>query len=122
MNWLSDDHSGYSTKPLKGNADQCCAWISKRLREEKCGDMATRYRPSGDQRGDHMPTDPGTFSTRPVVMSRMLKEYPFGSVMALDSKTILCPSGDQYGSYSAPSSSGRSLRGDRKSTRLNSSH
>ena len=68
-------------------------------------------RPSGDQRGSVMPTDPGRVAIFWLLRSKMCIA-PFGSWAPNEEpKTTVCPSGDQSGSLCFPLPSGSSLRG-----------
>src|SRR6202042_3812446 len=92
--------------------DHCWVEISKMFRLVEFMRTAAIERPSGDQRGENMPTDPGTVETFLLSRSTMLMTL-FGSAPppGLVEKTTLRPSGDQLGSVSNPLSSGKSLCG-----------
>src|SRR6516164_1281583 len=69
---LSREKEGNSRSPLTGSLDHCCVLKSKRGRPGRESlKKATTYRPSGDQRGDHMFDEPGTTVTCPLLTSRM---------------------------------------------------
>jgi hypothetical protein len=86
--------------------------MSKILRPSDFGFRVTMEWPSGDQRGENIPTDPGRVVTWLLSSSRMQMTL-FGSSPAslLVEKTIFRPSGDQFASVSGPASPGRSSRG-----------
>ncbi len=46
--------------PSSGRVDQVSVLKSNIFNSGFSQDKVARYRPSGDQRGDHFPTDPGT--------------------------------------------------------------
>jgi hypothetical protein len=71
--------------------------MSKMLRAFESGDIATIDRPSGDQRGENMPSDPGIVVTWRLARSRMRRTLFWFWFQPLQN-TILRPSGDQFGS------------------------
>src|SRR5580704_4054236 len=69
-------------------------------------------RPSGDQRGEVMPSEPGSGATLLLARSRTLTVlFGFPRPSGPVAKTIFCPSGDQVGSVSGSRSLGRRRRG-----------
>src|SRR5580698_9157303 len=108
MDRLSLDHLGKPANPLYG-VDHRCVAISKILRPSDFGFRVTMERPSGDQCGENMPTDPGSVVMWLPSSSRMQITL-FGSSPAslLVEKTIFRPWGDQFASVSGPASAGRS--------------
>src|SRR4051812_724324 len=100
MNLLSLDQDGYPSVPsvsLRTSSDHCCDSKSKIFRLVASSAIAAMYRPSGDQRGEYMPSDPATTASWWVARSRM-RTLPFRWKGPAVVKTILLPSGDQFGS------------------------
>src|ERR1700677_2672424 len=90
--------------------------MSKMFIVVRSEEFAAIDRPSGDQRGSVLPTDPGSVVTRRLARSKMRISL-FGSCPPNEEqKAILLPSGDQSGSACTPPPSGSSLRGIPPST------
>ena len=111
MNWLSLDHSGNEISNLSNTFDHCFFWTSKILRlRESSDEFAAMKRPSGDQRGEKRPTDPGTVVTFLLGMSSRYTAL-FGFHPPGESKTICFPSLDQSASSLGILSAGKSRCG-----------
>src|ERR1017187_1073276 len=77
--------------------DHCCVLKSKTVRSAPRS--PSMYRPSGDQRGDQRPCDPGTSVIWPLERSRMrMIRFEGAMAVSFEVKTILRPSGDQLAS------------------------
>src|SRR5580700_5646674 len=115
MNWLSDDHVGKLHAPIRCTSDHRCVSKSK-IFMPPAGPPSfnpTMKRPLGDHRGDHTPSDPGSVVIWWLARSRTrkLKTPDDSPGVSSVEKTILCPSGDQFGSPCPSLSSGRRGRG-----------
>src|ERR1700754_4773257 len=114
MNWLSDDHVGKSHLPVGCTTDHLCVSKSKIfIGPGRLVVNPAMKRPLGDHRGDHTPSDPGSVVTWWLARSRTrkLKTPNVSPAVSSVEKTILCPSGDQFGSLCPSLSSGRRDRG-----------
>src|ERR1700678_1946977 len=107
MYWLSLEKAGYLANPFTGSADHRWVSRSKTFRMDVFQESAAMKRPSGDQRGDHVPADPGTTVTCRLSRSRSRRSPVSAFLADAESKTIFFPSGDQSGSPCLPLSSGR---------------
>src|ERR1700722_8705681 len=112
MNWLSDDHVGKSHSPVGCTTDHRCVSKSKIFMGPGTPVVnPAMKRPLGDHRGDHTPSDPGSVVIWWLSRSRTRKTELEKSIVWSVEKTILCPSGDQFGSPCPSLSSGRRGRG-----------
>src|SRR5664279_1061286 len=109
MNRLSREKLGNCTSPLAVNVVHRCLFRSKTCNFEAFRSSPAIYRPSGDQRGEKKPLDPGMVSICRVDTSKIRSFSSFvGSVS--EQKSNLVPSGDQFGSLLPPASLGNSFR------------
>src|SRR5271163_5177228 len=107
MYWLSLEKAGCLANPFTGSALHRCVSMSKTCRMDVFQESAAMERPSGDQRGDHVPVDPATTVTWRLSRSRIRRSPALASLDGAESKTIFFPSGDQSGSPCLPLSAGR---------------
>src|SRR5258708_24584996 len=111
MEWLSIDDDGNAAHPLC-RTDQRCIFRSKSFIVSRSEDVAAIDRPSGDQRGEAIPRDPGRTVIFLVARSSTLTTLPASlPASGLVEKAILSPSGDHVGSVWRCGYSGSSLWG-----------
>src|SRR5436305_15034478 len=97
-------------------------WVlkSNNSRRSPCSERAEIYRPTGDQRGDTMPSEPGTPDSRPVFNSSIcrtgLSADPSGPM------STEFPSGDQVGSTPASDSGSNDWDGPPSTEIINGCH
>src|ERR1700738_2372618 len=95
---LSWEKEGNPKTPFTGNMDHFCVLKSKTGRlGRKSANRATMNRPSGDQRDDDIPDEPGMTVISPLERSRMHKSS-LGSPKLPRPNTTFFPSADQLGS------------------------
>src|SRR5437764_1940999 len=111
MNWLSDDHVGKLHSPFGCTTDHRFVSKSKIFMPCEGPYSPAMKRPLGDHRGDHTPSDPGSVVIWCLAGSRTLKTELEKSTVCSVEKRILCPSGDQFGSFCPSLSSGRRGQG-----------
>src|ERR1035437_4343152 len=93
-------------------SDHCCVLKSKTVRLASTLVSPSMYRPSGDQRGDQRPCDPGTSMIWPLERSRMrMIRFEGAMAVSFEVKTIFRPSGDQLASNWPILSDGKIISG-----------